>query len=246
MVIVLLTSCKRVQIRSDIAEFIASFSLENSVKEYLEGGYTQTTITTTSEEVTKEIITFEFNVKEVEKPQYKKVVTTFKNDEFQKEVKEEVIIYDDKYYIYDNSGMHESTLEECHSKVEKFFYEEVAFEGTYHSGGMFRGDYIKQGIEYFQPYAAINEEATLLTFDISQDSYDSNGLQTHINSVYSVNKLGMLTIQDVVGTKEGLTKTLHLEVYKKQIFIQKYLTDVFYSNKLIVEYYCPYFQENRL
>ena len=110
----LLTSCKKVQIRSDIANFIASFSLENSVKAYLEGGYDQVSITTIGNEVTKEIIHFSFNVKDNTKPEYQKSVTTYKNDVLEKEVKEEIIIIDNKYYFIDENGQVEYTLEDCH------------------------------------------------------------------------------------------------------------------------------------
>lgn len=215
MVVALLTSCKRVNIRSDIANFIASFSLEESVRNYLEGGYTQTSITTEGEIVTKEIIEFSFNVKEATLPEYKKIKTTYINEELSKEEKEELIIKDDKYYLLDADGEHEYTLEQCHDKVKKFFYEQESFEGTYHSGGMYRGDYILQGIEYFQPYATISEDEKLLTFDISEEAFDGEGQKYTLNSVYSVNKLGMLTEQNVIGNKDGLHKTLHLVVYKK-------------------------------
>ena len=211
----LLTSCKKVQIRSDIANFIASFSLEDSVKAYLEGGYDQVSITTIGNEVTKEIIHFSFNVKDNTKPEYQKSVTTYKNDVLEKEVKEEIIIIDNKYYFIDENGQVEYTLEDCHKKVEKFFYEEESFEGTYHSRGMYRGDYIKQGIEYFQPYATVSEDQSLLTFDIKEESFDENGFKYTLNSVYSVNTLGMLVEQNVTGVKEGTTKTLNLKVYKK-------------------------------
>ena len=214
-VVALLTSCNKVQIRSDIAEFIASFSLEESVRAYLEGGYTQTIISTTDEEVSKEITTFDFNVKDNQKPQYLKTVSTYKNDVLETEKSEEIIIKDDKYYFKNDEGEKEYTLQECHDLIEKFFYEQSSFDDTYHSRGMYRGDYILQGIEYFQPYASINEEKSLMTFDISEDSYDGNGQKTHINSVYSVNTLGMLVEQNIVGSKTGLTKTLNLKVYKK-------------------------------
>lgn len=214
-VVALLTSCNKIQIRSDIAEFIASFSLEDSVRAYLEGGYEQTSITTTNDEVVKEVETLSFNVKDNQKPQYEKKILKYKNDVLESEIKEEIVIQNDKYYFIDSDGTHEYTLQECHDKVEKFFYEQSSFEGTYHYRGMYRGDYIKQGIEYFQPYATVSEDKSLLTFDISEDNFDENGLKYHINSVYSVNTLGMLVEQNIIGTKEGLTKTLNLVVYKK-------------------------------
>ena len=213
----LLTSCKTVQIRSEISEFLASFSLDESIKTYLEGGLEKISITT--EEgvgIIKEVETLSFNVKNASDPHYKKVITTYKDNEIVDTSSEEIIKENDIFYLYeiskDKSEKNEKTLEECHDLVKKFFYTQTAFEGTYHSGGYFYGDYIKQGIEYFQPYVTIKDE--LYTYEYSEETKDKYDHNLHKEIKYSVNKLGMAETHHLLEYTASLSKSVDIKTYR--------------------------------
>ena len=209
----LLTSCSQNNLRSDIANFIASFSLEDSIKAYLEAGYIETKIATENDTVTKTVLKFDFNVKDALHPQYKKVTSTFINENFDSEVVEEIKEENEKFYFYKTGEeTSEYSLEQVHSLVEKFFYQEVVYE-TIHLYGMYYGDYIKQIVTTLQSLVTIDEERDLYCYSASRTYLNDKNIKVFEEQNYEVNRLGMLVKNDLVRSTDSLSVVTHIETY---------------------------------
>ena len=209
----LLASCSQNNLRSDIAEFIASFSLEDSIKAYLEAGYIETKIATENDTVTKTVLKFDFNVKDALHPQYKKVTSTFINENLENEVVEEIKEENEKFYFY-KTGEETSlySLEQVHSLVEKFFYQKVELE-TIHLYGMYYGDYIKQIVTTLQSLVTIDTERDLYCYAASRTYLNDKNIKVFEEQSYEVNRLGMLTKNDLVRSTDSLSVVTHIETY---------------------------------
>ena len=67
----LLTSCRKTpSLRSDIAQFVASFSLNEARKTYLESGYERVDISYEQDKTIRAIETLDFNIKDLENISY--------------------------------------------------------------------------------------------------------------------------------------------------------------------------------
>ena len=211
--VTLLASCSQNNLRSDIAEFIASFSLEDSIKAYLEAGYIETKIATENDTVTKTVLKFDFNVKDALHPQYKKVTSTFINENLEKEVVEEIKEENDKFYFYQTGEeTSEYSLEQVHSLVEKFFYQKVEYE-TIHLYGMYYGDYIKQIVTVLQSLVTIDTERDLYCYSANRTYLNDKNIKVFEEQSYEVNRLGMLTKNDLVRSTDSLSVVTHIETY---------------------------------
>lgn len=209
----LLASCSQNNLRSDIAEFIASFSLEDSIKAYLEAGYIETKIATENDTVTKTVLKFDFNVKDALHPQYKKVTSTFINENLDNEVVEEIKEENDKFYFYKTGEeTSEYSLEQVHSLVEKFFYQKVELE-TIHLYGMYYGDYIKQIVTSLQSLVTIDTERDLYCYAAKRTYLNDKNIKVFEEQSYEVNRLGMLTKNDLVRSTDSLSVVTHIETY---------------------------------
>ena len=209
----LLASCSQNNLRSDIAEFIASFSLEDSIKAYLEAGYIETKIATENDTVTKTVLKFDFNVKDALHPQYKKVTSTFINENLENKKLEEIKEENEKFYFY-KTGEETSlySLEQVHSLVEKFFYQKVELE-TIHLYGMYYGDYIKQSVTTLQSLVTIDTERDLYCYAASRTYLNDKNIKVFEEQSYEVNRLGMLTKNDLVRSTDSLSVVTHIETY---------------------------------
>ena len=211
--VTLLASCSQNNLRSDIAEFIASFSLEDSIKAYLEAGYIETKIATENDTVTKTVLKFDFNVKDALHPQYKKVTSTFINENLEKEVVEEIKEENDKFYFYKTGEeTSEYSLKQVHSLVEKFFYQKVEYE-TIHLYGMYYGDYIKQIVTSLQSLVTIDTERDLYCYSANRTYLNDKNIKVFEEQSYEVNRLGMLTKNDLVRSTDSLSVVTHIETY---------------------------------
>lgn len=214
LVISLLTSCKASQIRSDISNFIASFSLEESVKSYLVAGYQMDKILIQNGQETKTVETVNFNVSDVSNPQYLKKKTVYQNGVLESEETSYILREEERFYYVSSEGKQAKSLQECHDIIEKFFYTETMFENTFHRGGMYYGDQVKQGIEYYQPYVTIDEENELYKYKYEENSYDGEGKDLHKEISYSVNKLGMLHEEYILEYNSVISQELTLKVFR--------------------------------
>ena len=77
----LLSSCvSSIPLRSDISEFIASFSLEKSLSTYVNAGYSRHKVVFANNTKTEEFIEVDFNIENVNHPAYSYEHKTYKND----------------------------------------------------------------------------------------------------------------------------------------------------------------------
>ena len=214
MTISLLTSCSDNSLRSDIKEFIASFSLEESIKAYLEAGYTETKVAVENNVTIKTVEVFDFNVKDAMHPKYKKAISTYIDEKFDNEVSEEIIEENNTFYLLkNNSEKEEYTLEKAHKKVEQYFYKSVEYDAV-HLYGMYYGDYIKQIVTTLQSLVTIDTENDLYIYHTSRTYLNDKNIKVYEEQTYKVNRLGMLVSNDLIRQSDSLTVTTHIETYK--------------------------------
>ena len=204
----LLTSCNKKEIRSDIAEFIASFSVEEAVESYKKTEMNKTQTVTKDGELTVTIETINFDVTDPYNPQYHRhsdkyvnEVKTESNDQYIKHEK-------DAYFVVINDIEYEYDLEKCHDLIRQFFYKNTYLDGTYHADGYYYGDMVKGSIEDYQNYMTIDEEKHNLTFSHCQNTIQ-NGEDVRRCSTFIVDTLGMLTYNLAVtsaGENEARTE----------------------------------------
>ena len=120
--ILLLASCQKKSLRSDIAEFIASFSLQDSIAEYQEAGYEKTTEVVEEKGTSKEVEKVDFNVKDDSAISYNYSYKSYVDDVLDKENFITITTEDNKYFYKSESEEKEITKDEVNSIVITFFY----------------------------------------------------------------------------------------------------------------------------
>ena len=168
VMISLLTGCRKNQtLRSDIRQFIASFSLNEARKTYLDAGYTRTDISRENDKIIKNIETLTFNIKDLQNIAYEYDVKYYENDvlDTSKSRNKHVYIQDGQYYLDDNGQSSSITTERIvNNYVTTFFYRQEV--ESIHSLGMYLGDTIKEIIYDMQKYVTIDFEANTFTYDM--------------------------------------------------------------------------------
>lgn len=202
----LLTSCSKTpDLRSDIAEFITSFSYTEARKKYLEARYIRKDI---SHEASGEIITIEeemyINIKDENDLKY-----DFKKKKFTAtevfEEKHNYVIKNGDHYLYYYTGADNPatrTPEEVkYPLISGFFYKQQ-FEEI-HTSGMYVGDYLLETLPYIQDYVTINNADKTLTYDIPLD-VPKDAKDYNFEEVLVVDELGMTMSCDIYQTN-GIT-----------------------------------------
>lgn len=230
MAITLLTSCNTQQkIRSDIANFIASFSLEEAVKEYLDAGYINTKNITFPDHNEKEVDAIEFNVTDASNPKYHHQNIKYVDDVKETSLNEDFLYQDNKFYLssscekrkenvddidYDiSTEIEEKTLNECHNIIQNFFYKQIVFDNYYWYGNYY-GDYVYWTLPDLQNFVTIDEDNELYIFSsMSQRKNSDDEIVTSIET-YKVNKVGMLYTLDLEMYTDDTRLVQHIEVYK--------------------------------
>ena len=184
----LLTSCHaKPELRKDIKEFIAQFSLSEAMAEYKTGGYTSTKEITEGETKTKTVINLEYSIVDDEHPTYVEVTTIYENDVETSKKEVEFVINEEGYFISTNGELQASSLREYKRIITKFFYKQTQLDGTYHTQGFYYGDYLQEVAPSLQQYVTIDQDNQLYIHE-----YDVTEKSTHYYQKYSVNKWGML------------------------------------------------------
>lgn len=194
------------ELRKDIKEFISQFSLDDAVSEYVTGGYTSTKVTTIGESVTTEVVEMSYSLADQDHPTYTKtttvngeatVVTFVENEE--------------GCFISTNGVLEPSSINECKGLITKFFYTDVQVNGTYHVGGWFYGDYLKEAAPWLQNYVTIDQENQLYIMEYTKSFKDDYGVDTTKTQKYSVNRYGMLVENHDLN--ENANKTVKQDIY---------------------------------
>lgn len=202
----LLSSCSNVpELRSDIAEFITSFSYAEARKKYQEARYIRKDI---SHEASGEIITIEeemyINVKDENNLgydfKYKKFTATQVIEE-----KHNYVEKNGENYLYHYTGGDSPvtrTAEEIkYPLISGFFYKQE-FESI-HTLGMYVGDHLLEVLPYIQEYVTINNTDKTLTYDIPLDA-PKDAKDYNFEELLVVDELGMTMSCDIYQTN-GIT-----------------------------------------
>lgn len=188
----LLNACSKVNIRSDIKDFVASFSLTDSIATYKEAGYTSVTYTFKNNTLTTKFVELYFNIKDISKPVYSYTEKTKIGEEDEKISKKYLELIDNKIYFVEDESRREILTElGIYEIIEPFFFKSYDPSDKYHSEGMYYGDLVLKTVRDLQGYVTINEEKSLYIFDYSITQKVDAG-DYKVSTYYSVNKLGMM------------------------------------------------------
>lgn len=202
MTMSLLSSCGQNELRSDIKEFVASFSLSESINTYKCAGYTSIKETLIDGYKTNENITMSFDVSDSENLKYNFKKITKINDQSE-QIYEKFITKDEEKYFLNETDKHpvEYSVSQINLLVQDFFYTKTMYEGTYHCNGMYYGDLILETAKDLQGFIEINQENSLYIFyHFTQGKVD--GKDSKVEQYYSVNKLGML-VKNISNQSNG-------------------------------------------
>ena len=194
-IISLLSNCgqNKINLRSDIKEFIASFSLENSMKTYTKVHYEEKTthhaLEAGIDKKTDIYKTIDFDFRESNSINYLESIVTKENDALKEEKLEHIITNEDKYYLVTLDSEKELTPDEVNAYFVKFFYVTTQNDGRYHSGANYYGDYLTDISYVLQDYVTIDQENELFVYDYSFENGDKSEVR---KQKYSVNSLGMI------------------------------------------------------
>lgn len=201
----LLCSCSNVpDLRSDIAEFITSFSYDESRKVYLDCSYTRVDV---SHEQTGNIITvsqeMSISVKDPENLVYDYLYQK-EEDGIVLETKHHYVQKEDDHYLYycgETTPQNMSPLQVKTELITKFFFKDE-IEGI-HLHGMYLGDSLLDTLPYIQSYVTIDKEKETLTYDMPIGvEKDAKGYD--FSELLIVDKYGMTLSCDIYQTN-GIT-----------------------------------------
>ena len=197
----LLVSCsKNIPLRSDIEDFIASFSLSESMQVYREVFYSAVKEQLLKNEHRFIYTNLNFNVKNIEdgEIEYHKSVKVYKDDVLETETDIKIETENGKYYNVINDSKQEVTIDDCLDTIEQFFFEETMTD-YYHYNGNYYGDLVLETCRQYQEFVTIDQEKQLYVLAYNREGYEDvetdNGKVNKYYKVqqeYSVNKLGML------------------------------------------------------
>ena len=188
----LLSSCAKKELRSDIKDFVASFSLSDSMSTYKHAGYTDAKVTFIDGIKTEENTTVEFNILDETNPQYSLEKKTKINDGEENIYTKWITKNEDKFFLNEtDKEAVEFSIAEIENLVRDFFYTKIMYEGSYHSNGMYYGDLILETARDLQEFVQIDQENQWYIFH-HQTKGKVDGKAASVEQYYSVNKLGML------------------------------------------------------
>ena len=189
--LVCVTSCKQKELRKDIADFIANFSLEAAVQAYKVVEMNKVLTVNDGNKITVTNEKISFDVSDINTPQYTHTTEVYENETLIKTSMESLVYENDELYYQVADKKYAYTLEQGHSLIEKFFYTETALDGSYHNGGYYYGDVIAHSCYDYQNQITIDQENNLFIQEGSTTS-SSDGVNVKRTSKVIVDKVGML------------------------------------------------------
>lgn len=204
----LLTSCMKSPLRSDIIEFIASFSIELAMQNYTHATYTREDISIEND-VTS-IIVKEMTINRDDLA-YDYIEKTHEEDKETSSVHRYIEKREEKYFYITESEETERSKEQVNDLINNFFYTSSK-EGIY-TGGMFMGDAFREILPDIQDLVTIDSENKLLVYSYVNTMKDDNK-EVVITQTVTLDEYGMLVKEDLEKTSDlGIFKT-HIEVKK--------------------------------
>lgn len=215
ILITLLTSCNTRTLRSDLAKFVASFSLETSLLEYKHAKYEKVATVNSGDNTTVITETFTFDVTDPDNLLYKKENIVTENGEEITHT-EDYTVKNDANYTYHKSDGTIVTIstEECRELIKKFFYTTSEIDETYHEGGMFYGDYIRISAIEYQNYDSIDENNQLYIRQLNLKDVSQQGQTVNLTDKFFVNSIGMLVSRDMVMENDETKLHQTITAYK--------------------------------
>ena len=210
-VISLLTSCGKAKLRSDIIEFIASFSIDLAVQNYPSASYERENISIENGVTSKEVKRMSINRKNPDNLAYLYEEITYENDEEKTTLRRYIEKNNEKYFYVSEEGSIEKTKEQVNALINNFFYTSST-EGIY-TGGMFMGDAFREILPDIQDLVTIDSENKLLVYSYVNIMKEDNK-EVRIAQDVTLDQYGMLVKEDLVKTSDlGVFET-HIEVKK--------------------------------
>ena len=210
-VISLLTSCARNNVRSDIKEFIASFSIELAMNNYPAASYTREDISIENDVTSKIVTSMSINRKDENNYAYDYRKTTFESDEQTSDIHRYLEKTDEQYFYITEDDKVERNKEQITFLLNNFFYTSST-EGIF-TGGMFMGDAFREILPDIQDLVIINNENKTLVYSYVNRMNDKEKSVT-IEQNVTLDQYGMLI-------KEDMKKTSDLGVYETHIEVKK-------------------------
>ena len=208
-VISLLTSCARNNLRSDIIDFIASFSIELAVEHYPEASYKREDISVESDVTSKVITEMKINRKDDNNLVYDFSKITYEGEEEKSNIHRYVVKENEKYFYVSENEKVEKSIEQVKTLTNDFFYTSST-EGIY-TGGMFMGDAFREILPDIQDNVTIDSENKLLVYSYTRVMTDENNEVT-IEQTVKLDEYGMLVKDDLVKTSKLGKFETHIEV----------------------------------
>ena len=210
-VISLLTSCTRNNLRSDIIEFIASFSIDLAVANYPAASYSREDISIENNVTSKVIIEMSMSRLNEENLAYDFSKITFEGEIEKSHIHRYIEKNNEKYFYVSEDGKVEKTTDQVKALTLEFFYTSST-EGIY-TGGMFMGDAFREILPDIQDNVTIDSENKLLVYSYVNHMKEDNKEVT-ITQNLSLDEYGMLVKDDLKKESDlGIFET-HIEVKK--------------------------------
>ena len=200
-------------LRSDIEEFVASFSLEIAMSTYLDMGYEKIK-TTNKTDVTQEVELMDIRSSDMEHFSYNFSKITTVNGEQQKSEYSRIETIDKHYYLTtdQNPEKYEIPFSKCAEYIEDFFYGEVLYD-RYHQKGMYYGDIVLDNARRWTDFITIDTDKDLLVMEQNDFVIEDTGKASQL---IKVNRIGMLTHNEyhIQNTATGESASTVISVYK--------------------------------
>ena len=207
----LLTSCQKTpSLRSDIAQFVASFSLNEARKTYLESGYERVDISYEQDKIVTAIKKLDFNIKDLENITYSYSYKVYDDDTLRRENYCYVEKENDHYLVYesDKQTVSRNAEEVVKQYVSNFFFttsiEEV------HSGAMYMGDTRLSVLPSIQDCVTIDEINKLLVYNKPSTIKDT---PLEFEQYMVVDEFGMLISDERHLTNGNVDMDIIISVY---------------------------------
>ena len=207
----LLTSCLKSELRSDIVNFIASFSIDLAIENYPAAKYTREDISIENNVTSKIKTEMSISRKDIDNLTYDYQEITYENEVEKKSIHRYIEKREEKYFYINESGAVEKNKEEINDLLNNFFYTSST-EGIY-TGGMFMGDAFREILPDIQDLVTIDSENKLLVYSYVNLMQEENK-EVEISQSVTLDQYGMLIKEDMKKTSDlGIFET-HIEVKK--------------------------------
>ena len=210
-VISLLTSCARNNLRSDIIDFIASFSVDLAIENYPAASYSREDISMENGVTSKVLTTMSIDRKDSDNLAYDFTKITLENEVEKSSLHRYTEKNNEKYFYISEDGSVEKTAEQINTMLNDFFYTSST-EGIY-TGGMFMGDAFREILPDIQDLVTIDSENKLLVYSYVNLMKDENK-EVKIEQTVTLDQYGMLVKEDMKKTSDLGTFETHIEVKK--------------------------------